>query len=54
MTTDLSNIDMANYLQSIKDMGPVTVTKSGDCANLKWTIEWNSGGDKPTLTVSIF
>ena len=51
MTADFSNEDLANYLESIKDIGSVSVTKSGDCANLKWKIGWNTGGNKPALTV---
>lgn len=47
--------DLVNYLQSTQDIGPVSITKTGDCANLKWTVSWNSGGDKPNFSVySIF
>jgi hypothetical protein len=52
LTADLTAKDFANYLQSSPDVGPVTVTKTGDCANLKWSVAWNSGGDKPSFTVN--
>jgi hypothetical protein len=50
---DFSDTDLANYLQSLEDMGTLSVTKTGDCSNLKWTVGWNSGGDKPALTVQL-
>lgn len=44
---------MKNYLQSIPNMGSISLTKSGDCANFNYLVKWYSGGDKSTIIVNI-
>ncbi|CAF0814130.1 unnamed protein product, partial [Brachionus calyciflorus] len=39
-------------LESVKGMGQVTVTRTNDCAGYKWQIRFETGGDKPLLTIS--
>jgi hypothetical protein len=50
---DADETTMRNYLQSLKEIGSVTVKRSKDCAGFKWTVKWESGGDKKPLTVNI-
>ncbi|RMZ95339.1 fibrocystin-L isoform X1 [Brachionus plicatilis] len=49
-----ANIDersLKNYLESVKQMGQVTVERSKNCAGYKWRIKWQSGGSKPQLSI---
>ena len=52
VSSDLLSGDMQAYLQSISNMGPLQVTRSGDCAGYTWRVRWNTGGRKSLLTVS--
>ena len=35
-------------------MGQMSVTRSKDCAGYKWSIRWESGGDKEPLSIVNF
>ena len=51
---DASENTMRNYLQSLIDIGSVSVKRGKDCAGFKWNVKWANGGDKKSLSVSIF
>ena len=42
---------MKNYLQSLNDIGSVSIKRSKDCAGYKWNVKWTDGGDKKPLKV---
>ena len=42
---------MQAYLQSIQNMGSLTVTRSRDCAGYSWSVRWNEGGNKFPINV---
>ena len=43
---------MKYLLESIEDIGKLTVTRSKDCGGYKWKIEWNNGGDQSEIKVN--
>lgn len=42
---------MVNYLNSMNGFGITTVTRNGDCSGYQWNVKWNSGGDKPPMSI---
>ena len=52
----LSNISESNLgqvMQSVKNAGFLNVVRSKDCAGYKWNLKWGNGGYKPPFTVII-
>ena len=48
---DVSAEKLKMNLESLPDMGVVDVSRSGDCADYKWRVKWDTvGGDRPTIT----
>ncbi|XP_043922184.1 fibrocystin-L [Protopterus annectens] len=53
LESDISATDLQYALQSIPDIGQVSVSRSGSCSGYYWTINWVSkGGNQPLLQVN--
>ena len=54
ISSDISEYDLTNLLQSITNFGYVIVKRSKDCAGFKWLIKWINGGNQDSLTINSF
>ena len=49
----VSAYELKSILESNFNIGKVSVSKEGTCAEAKWTVEWaTTGGDQPALEVN--
>ncbi len=51
ISSQATDLQIRNLLQSVEGIGTVKVTRSKDCAGFKWRIEWTEGGKKIPLKV---
>ncbi|XP_044514196.1 fibrocystin-L [Gracilinanus agilis] len=49
LSADISAVDLQYALQSIPEMGQVSVTREGSCAGYSWKIKWRSACGKQNL-----
>ena len=47
----ITGSNLANLLQSFSDFGYVAVTRTGECAQYTYTIEWLTNGEQPLISV---
>ena len=46
-----SAMDMKSFLQSIQEIGAVSVIRTQDCAGYQWEVDWVYGGNKKPINV---